>query len=62
MVLAAKSHVIQPSSLRTQIDFDFAQGLAVCQLRECHGEELFQIREVFDLVLCQVAAKRAQWQ
>lgn len=64
--LATKPHVIQPPSLRTQIDFDVAQRLSVGQLSEGHGEELIQAREVFDLVLPIVigytAAKRTQRQ
>jgi hypothetical protein len=52
--------------LRTQIDFDVAQGLSVGQLREGHGEELIQAREVLDLVFPVVightAAKRTQRQ
>ena len=64
--LATKSHVIQPPSLRSQIDFDVAKGLAVGQLSEGHGEELVQAREVFDLVfasvICHTAAKRTQRQ
>ena len=64
--LAAKALVVHPARLRTQIDFDFAKGLAVGQLGKSHGEELIQVREVFDLVLSVVightAAKRTQWQ
>jgi len=37
--------------LRTQVDFDIAQGLPVSQLRKRHGKELVQAREVFDLVV-----------
>ena len=48
--LTAKPHVVQPPCLGTQIDFDIAQGFAVGQLGEGHGEELVQTREVFDLV------------
>ncbi len=48
---AAKPHVVQPIGLGSQVDFDIAQGLAIGQLRECHGEELVQAREVFDLVV-----------
>lgn len=62
----AKPHVVQPFGLGAQVDFDVAQGLSVSQLGECHGEELVQAREVFDLVLPSVightAAKRTQWQ
>ena len=64
--LATKAHVIQPTSLSAKVDFDVAQGLAVGQLGECHGEELIQAREVLDLVFAVVvghtAPKRAQWQ
>jgi hypothetical protein len=52
--------------LGTQVDFGVAQGFAVGQLREGHGEELVQAREVFDLVFSIVightAPKRTQWQ
>ena len=62
--LAAKPHVVQPSGLGAQVDFDVAQRLAVGQLREGHGEELIQAREVLDLVFAPVVghtpAKRAQ--
>jgi hypothetical protein len=58
--------VVQPTRLSVKVDFDVAQGFAVSQLGECHGEELIQVREVFDLVLASVvghtAAKRAQRQ
>jgi hypothetical protein len=64
--LAAKPHVVQPTGLRTQVDFDIAQGFSVGQLSEGHGKELVQTGEVFDLVFAPVightAAKRAQWQ
>ena len=64
--LATKPHVVQPAGLRTQVDFDVAQGFPVSQLREGHGKELVQTREVFDLVFAAMighaAAKRAQWQ
>ncbi len=64
--LTTKAHVIQPSGLGAQVDFDIAQGLAVGQLREGHGEELIQAREIFDLVFAPVvghtATKRAQGQ
>ena len=64
--LAAKPHVVQPPGLSAQVDFYVAQGLAVGQLGEGHGEELVQAGEVLDLVLASVvghtAAKRAQWQ
>ncbi len=64
--LAAKAHAVQRARLRTQIDFDVAQGLAVGQLGKGHGEELVQTREVFDFVLSVVightAAKRTHWQ
>ena len=64
--LTTKAHVIQPSGLGAQVDLDVAQGLAVGQLRECHGEELIQAREMFDLVFAMVvgntATKRAQGQ
>jgi hypothetical protein len=52
--LAAKAHVVQPLGLRTQVDLDVAQGLAVGQLGEGHGEELVQAREVLDLVFAPV--------
>ena len=62
--LAAKPHVVQPPGLSAQVDFDVAQGLAVGQLGEGHGEELVQAGEVLDLVLAPVVgdttAKRAQ--
>jgi hypothetical protein len=64
--LAAKPHVVQPPCLRTQIDFDVAQGLPVGQLSEGDGKELVQTGEVLDLVFAFVightASKRAQWQ
>ena len=64
--LTAKPHVVQPPRLRTQIDLDVAQRLAVGQLREGHGEELVQTREVIDLVFASVightAAKHTQRQ
>ena len=64
--LAAKPHVVQPTRLSAKVDFDVAQGLAVGQLREGHGEKLIQAGEVLDLVFATVvghtAAKRAQWQ
>ena len=63
--LAAKPHVVQPPCLRTQIDLDVAQGLPVSQLREGHGEELIQTREVLDLVFAPMvghtASKHAHW-
>ena len=48
---AAKSNVIQRLGLRTQVDFDVAQGLQTSQLRKRHGEELVQTRGIFDLVI-----------
>src|SRR5450830_702827 len=64
--LTTKPHVIKPSGLGAQVDFDVAQGLAVGQLGECHGEELIQTGEILDLVFAPMightAAKRAQWQ
>jgi hypothetical protein len=64
--LTPKAHVVKPSSLRTQVDLDVAQRLAVSQLRKRHGEELIQAREVFDFVLAPVfghtTAKRTQRQ
>ncbi len=47
---AAKAHVVEPTGLCPQVDFDIAQGLAVGQLRKRHGKELVQAREIFDLV------------
>ena len=52
--LTTKAHVVQPIGLRTQIDFDVAQGFPVGQLRKGHGKELVQAREVLDLVLAAV--------
>ena len=52
--LTTKTHVVQPLGLRTQVDLDVAQGLPVGQLRKCHGKELVQAREVFDLVVAAV--------
>jgi hypothetical protein len=49
--LATKAHVVQPIGLGPQVDFDIAQGLPIGQLRERHGKELIQTREVFDLVV-----------
>ena len=46
----AKSQVVQPMRLCTQIDFDIAQRFPIGQLRECHSEELIQTREILDLV------------
>ena len=64
--LAAQTHVIQPLGLGTQIDFDVAQGLAVGQLSEGHGQELIHAGELLDLVIATVSryasAKSAQWQ
>ena len=64
--LAAQTHVIQPLGLGTQIDLDVAQGLAVGQLSEGHGQELIHAGEVVDLVIATVSryasAKSAQWQ
>src|SRR5665647_1028114 len=64
--LTTKPHVIKPSGLGAQVDLDVAQGLAVGQLGECHGEELVQTREVLDLVFAPMvghaASKHAQWQ
>jgi len=64
--LAAQPHVIQPLGLGTQIDLDVAQGLAVGQLSEGHGQELIHAGEVVDLVIATVSryasAKSAQWQ
>ena len=64
--LTTKAHVVQPSRLSAQVDFDVAQGLAVGQLGKCHGEELILAGEVLDLVFAVVvghtATKRAQWQ
>ncbi len=61
---AAKSHVIEPMRLRSQIDFDVAQRFAIGQLRKRHGEELIQTRKIFDLVFaamgCNATAKSAQ--
>ena len=58
--------MVQPSGLGAQVDFYDTQGLAVGQLGECHGEELIQTPEVFDLVFSIVightAAKRTQRQ
>ena len=52
--------------LGTQVDFDIAQGLAIGQLRKCHGEELVQTREVLDLVVAPMLghtpAKGTHWQ
>ena len=48
--LTAKSHVVQPVRLGTQIDFDIAQRFPIGQLRECHVKELIQTREILDLV------------
>ena len=64
--LTTETHVVQPTSLCAQVDFDVAQGFPVRQLRKGHSEELVQAREVFDLVFAPVighaASKRAQWQ
>ena len=54
--LTAKTHVVQPIGLRTQIDFDVAQGFPVGQLRKGHGKELVQARESLTLVLAAVLA------
>jgi hypothetical protein len=63
---AAKSHVMQALALGTQIDLGIAQRLPVGQLREGHGKELIQASEVLDLevalMVCNAAAKSAQWQ
>ena len=64
--LATKPHVVQPTRLRTQVDFDVAQGLKVSQLGECHGEEVIETRGILDLVFAPMvgdtAPKSAQWQ
>jgi hypothetical protein len=64
--LAAKSHVVQPPGLGTQVHFDVAQGLAVGQLRKRHGQKLVQARKILDLVIAAMrghtATKSAQWQ
>ena len=52
--LTTKPHVVHPLGLRTQVDFDVAQGLPVGQLRKRHSKELIQAREVFDLVIAPV--------
>ena len=57
---------MQPPRLSAKVDRDIAQGLAVGQLGEGHGEELVQAREVLDpvfaVVLGHTAPKGAQWQ
>ncbi len=64
--LATKAHVMQPSGLRSKVNFNVAQGFLAGQLGKCHSKELIQTGEVFDLVLALVvghtAAKRAQRQ
>ena len=64
--LAAKTHVVQPRRLRSQVDFDIAQRLAPGQLGEGHGEELVEAGELLHLVIaavhCHAAAKRGQGQ
>ena len=57
--LTAESHVIEPRRLRSQVDFDVAQRLAVSKLRKRHGEKLIQTREVLDLVLAPVRGDTA---
>jgi hypothetical protein len=63
---AAKSHVVQPVCLRTQIDFDIAQRFSMGQLRKRHREELIQTGKILDLVLapmgCHAAPKSRQRQ
>lgn len=63
---AAKTHVVEPIGLCSQIDLDIAQGFPVGQLRKRHGKELVQARKVLDLVVAAMPgnapAKRAHGQ
>jgi hypothetical protein len=56
--LPAKPHVVQPPSMRAQVDFDVGQVLAVGQLSEGHGEDLVQTGEVLDIVFAVVSARQ----
>ena len=62
----SKSHVVQTLGLCTQIDFDIAKRLPICQLSKGHREELIQACKVLDRVIASVRGdstpESCQWQ
>lgn len=57
--LAAQAHVIQPLGLRTQVQFDIAQRLAIRQLGKSHRQELIHAGKILDLVIAPIASDAA---
>ncbi len=55
----SEPQVVEPPGLRTQIDFDVAQGLAVGKLRKGHRQQLVEAAEILDHVLAPVSSNEA---
>ena len=53
--VATQAHVIKPTHMRSQIQFDIAQRFPIRQLRKHRHQKLVEARKVFDLAVARVA-------